>query len=200
VLTIGLLASYAGVSVRTVRHYHAKGLLPEPQRDERSQGRRTDDSRRGHLMSSAPYTHYRISCYKHQFSLAPFGVTPVLDPARPADLIQLTENDTALIVLTGIASGDVDLDVWRERPDSGDEVHQDGWEQWQSVSMLVEAPLVVQAPQLDEAPVPVFTPSPPGWYRVAVSARGRDLAYDAHVGFDADPIESYGLSFHHLSG
>jgi DNA-binding transcriptional MerR regulator len=33
VLTIGQLASYAGVSVRTVRHYHTKGLLPEPARD-----------------------------------------------------------------------------------------------------------------------------------------------------------------------
>ncbi len=32
-LTIGDLASYAGVTVRTVRHYHAKGLLPEPERD-----------------------------------------------------------------------------------------------------------------------------------------------------------------------
>jgi DNA-binding transcriptional MerR regulator len=33
VLTISQLASYAGVTVRTVRHYHAKGLLPEPERD-----------------------------------------------------------------------------------------------------------------------------------------------------------------------
>ncbi|GAA1979404.1 hypothetical protein GCM10009817_20050 [Terrabacter lapilli] len=32
-LTIGQLAAYAGVTVRAVRHYHAKGLLPEPQRD-----------------------------------------------------------------------------------------------------------------------------------------------------------------------
>ena len=32
-LTISQLASYAGVTVRTVRHYHAKGLLPEPERD-----------------------------------------------------------------------------------------------------------------------------------------------------------------------
>lgn len=31
-LTISQLASYAGVTVRTVRHYHAKGLLPEPGR------------------------------------------------------------------------------------------------------------------------------------------------------------------------
>ncbi|MEJ8652603.1 MerR family transcriptional regulator [Streptomyces sp. MS1.AVA.3] len=32
-LTIGELASCAGVTVRAVRHYHAKGLLPEPERD-----------------------------------------------------------------------------------------------------------------------------------------------------------------------
>jgi DNA-binding transcriptional MerR regulator len=33
VLTISQLAAYAGVTVRAVRHYHAKGLLPEPERD-----------------------------------------------------------------------------------------------------------------------------------------------------------------------
>ncbi len=32
-LTISQLATYAGVTVRAVRHYHAKGLLPEPVRD-----------------------------------------------------------------------------------------------------------------------------------------------------------------------
>ncbi|GAA5185640.1 MerR family transcriptional regulator [Rugosimonospora acidiphila] len=32
-LTIGQLAAYAGVTMRTVRHYHQIGLLPEPQRD-----------------------------------------------------------------------------------------------------------------------------------------------------------------------
>lgn len=32
-LTIGQLASYAGVTVRAVRHYHGIGLLPEPERD-----------------------------------------------------------------------------------------------------------------------------------------------------------------------
>lgn len=32
-LTIGQLASYAGVTARTVRFYHQKGLLPEPERD-----------------------------------------------------------------------------------------------------------------------------------------------------------------------
>jgi DNA-binding transcriptional MerR regulator len=33
VITIGKLARYAGVSVKAVRVYHAKGLLPEPERD-----------------------------------------------------------------------------------------------------------------------------------------------------------------------
>lgn len=33
VLTIGQLASYAGVTTKTIRVYHAKGLLPEPDRD-----------------------------------------------------------------------------------------------------------------------------------------------------------------------
>ena len=32
-LTIGQLASYAGVTIATVRHYHKVGLLPEPPRD-----------------------------------------------------------------------------------------------------------------------------------------------------------------------
>jgi DNA-binding transcriptional MerR regulator len=33
VITIGQLARHAGVSTKTIRVYHAKGLLPEPQRD-----------------------------------------------------------------------------------------------------------------------------------------------------------------------
>lgn len=32
-ITIGRLARYVGVSIKTVRVYHAKGLLPEPDRD-----------------------------------------------------------------------------------------------------------------------------------------------------------------------
>ncbi|HTY72850.1 MAG TPA: MerR family transcriptional regulator [Actinomycetes bacterium] len=41
-LTIGQLASYAGVTTRTVRHYHQIGLLPEPDRD--ASGYRTYDA------------------------------------------------------------------------------------------------------------------------------------------------------------
>ncbi|GAB3065818.1 MerR family transcriptional regulator [Intrasporangium mesophilum] len=42
VLTIGRLASYAGVTIRAVRHYHQVGLLPEPERD--ASGYRTYDA------------------------------------------------------------------------------------------------------------------------------------------------------------
>ena len=41
-LTIGQLASYAGVTIRAVRHYHQVGLLPEPERD--TSGYRTYDA------------------------------------------------------------------------------------------------------------------------------------------------------------
>ncbi len=41
ILTIGQLASYAGVSIRAVRHYHQVGLLPEPERN--ASGYRTYD-------------------------------------------------------------------------------------------------------------------------------------------------------------
>ncbi|MFE3446116.1 MerR family transcriptional regulator [Nocardia sp. NPDC059180] len=43
-LTIGELASYAGVTVRAVRHYHAQGLLPEPERDHSGYRRYTADA------------------------------------------------------------------------------------------------------------------------------------------------------------
>ncbi|MGX1480347.1 UNVERIFIED_CONTAM: DNA-binding transcriptional MerR regulator [Streptomyces canus] len=33
VITIGQLARYVGVSIKTIRVYHDKGLLPEPDRD-----------------------------------------------------------------------------------------------------------------------------------------------------------------------
>lgn len=41
-LTIGQLASYAGVTIRAVRHYHQVGLLEEPDRD--ASGYRTYDA------------------------------------------------------------------------------------------------------------------------------------------------------------
>ncbi|HVV13480.1 MerR family DNA-binding transcriptional regulator [Amycolatopsis sp.] len=38
-ITIGRLADYAGVTTKTVRHYHERGLLAEPDRDSSGSGR-----------------------------------------------------------------------------------------------------------------------------------------------------------------
>jgi DNA-binding transcriptional MerR regulator len=45
-ITIGQLAAYAGVTIKAVRHYHRRGLLPEPPRD--SSGYRRYDA--GHAI------------------------------------------------------------------------------------------------------------------------------------------------------
>src|SRR5437868_965506 len=42
-ITIGQLAAYAGVTIKTVRHYHDRGLLEEPRRD--ASGYRRYDAR-----------------------------------------------------------------------------------------------------------------------------------------------------------
>ena len=42
-ITIGQLAGYAGVTIKAVRHYHQRGLLPEPERDSSGYRRYTAD-------------------------------------------------------------------------------------------------------------------------------------------------------------
>src|SRR5215467_11237181 len=42
-LTISRLAGYAGVTIKAVRHYHRRGLLPEPPRDSSGYRRYTAD-------------------------------------------------------------------------------------------------------------------------------------------------------------
>ena len=73
-LTISQLAAYVGVSVRTVRHYHQLGLMPEPERDQ------------------SGYRRYRASdviMLKRVSTLAKSGVPlariPSLLEAEPAD-------------------------------------------------------------------------------------------------------------------
>lgn len=43
-LTIGQVAAIGGVTIRAVRHYHARGLLPEPPRDASGYRRYDSDS------------------------------------------------------------------------------------------------------------------------------------------------------------
>ena len=86
-LTISQLAAYVGVSVRTVRHYHQLGLLPEPERDQ------------------SGYRRYRandVIMLKRISTLAKAGV-PL---ARIPDLLEAEPADFA----TAIAEIDADLD------------------------------------------------------------------------------------------
>lgn len=87
-LTISQLAAYVGVSVRTVRHYHQLGLLPEPERDQ------------------SGYRRYRandVIMLKRISTLAKAGV-PL---ARIPGLLDADPTDFA----TAIAEIDADLDA-----------------------------------------------------------------------------------------
>jgi DNA-binding transcriptional MerR regulator len=44
-ITIGQLADYAGVTIKAVRVYHDRGLLPEPPRDASGYRRTTPSTR-----------------------------------------------------------------------------------------------------------------------------------------------------------
>ncbi|MFT4187340.1 MAG: MerR family transcriptional regulator [Aeromicrobium sp.] len=68
-LSIGELAAVAGVSTRTVRFYHAKGLLPEPERD-------ASDYRR--------YTAADVIALRRVVALASAGV-PLAEVGRMVD-------------------------------------------------------------------------------------------------------------------
>ena len=85
-LTISQLATYAGVTVRAVRHYHAKGLLPEPERDH-SGYRRYDASAVVELVRIRTLAEAGVPLSKVRCSLAlpcTLGVTG-WPPAPDAD-------------------------------------------------------------------------------------------------------------------
>ena len=61
-LTIGQLASYTGVTVRAVRHYHQIGLLPEPDRD-------ASGYRRYGATAGIPEDRRHPHCRKHSIAM-----------------------------------------------------------------------------------------------------------------------------------
>jgi DNA-binding transcriptional MerR regulator len=80
-LTIGQLAALVGVTVRAIRHYHQRGLLPEPERD--ASGYRRYDA-------GAAITLTRIRTLAE--AGVPIARIPALLDAPPADL-QATVDD-----------------------------------------------------------------------------------------------------------
>ncbi|MGW7416706.1 MerR family transcriptional regulator [Streptomyces sp. NPDC054863] len=104
-LTIGRLAATAGVTVRTVRHYHQIGLLPEPERDasgyRRYSAQAAVDLIRIRTLADAGVPLARIDALLHarpaEFEAAVTGI----DTALRHKIDQLTESRRRIAQLAG---------------------------------------------------------------------------------------------------
>ncbi len=114
----------------------------------------------------------------HQLLLAPLNVSPIFDGQDTGPLVSVTDNATALIILTGCADGPVRLttELLAEPPSA-----TDTWEVQESVSITISEPLHLSSPTWTEMHEPVLVPHSPGTHRVRVSARGRRHHYDQSV-------------------
>lgn len=113
---------------------------------------------------------------------------------------------TGACIHTGIAMGQVSVSVEVYGPGTPPEVDRDPWEEIVEISLpppveedvsddalarfRTPRPLELRvAALMDDAPdLPVLNAAGPGWYRVRVSARGRDHNID---GVDFEPVEEY---------
>ncbi|WP_067901631.1 MerR family transcriptional regulator [Nocardia vaccinii] len=95
-LTIGQLAATAGVTVRTVRHYHQVGLLPEPERDASGYRRYTAqaavDLVRIRTLADAGVPLARIDALLHAQPAEFATAIADIDAALRAKIDQLTEH------------------------------------------------------------------------------------------------------------
>lgn len=115
----------------------------------------------------------------HQVFLAPVGVSPIYDGRDSGPLISVTDDTTALIIITGCADGPV-LMATRARQAPPPATDAD-WEVQESVSIVITEPLRLSSPTWSELYEPVITPDKSGPHRVRVSARGRITNVDLSV-------------------
>ncbi|MFD4429388.1 MerR family transcriptional regulator [Nocardia sp. NPDC058497] len=105
VLTIGQLAATAGVTVRTVRHYHHVGLLPEPDRDASGYRRYTAqaavDLIRIRTLADAGVPLSRIDALLHAQPPEFAAAITDIDAALQRKIAQLTEYRTRIAELAG---------------------------------------------------------------------------------------------------
>lgn len=125
----------------------------------------------------------------HQFSLGPFGVTPVIDPAHLGPLVALGDGGTVPIVYTGIADGRVWVEVsaLNQTPDPFTALPA-GWEVGEEVSIDVGGPLHLDNPISPEGGRAAYEPRVSGPRRLRVLARGRGAQFDL---VDEDATEEY---------
>ncbi len=95
-LTIGQLAATAGVTVRTVRHYHHVGLLPEPERDasgyRRYNAQAAVDLIRIRTLADAGVPLARIDALLHAQPAEFAAAVTDIDAALQRKIDQLTEH------------------------------------------------------------------------------------------------------------
>lgn len=86
-------------------------------------------------------------------------VTPIYDGRDTGRLVSLTNDDAALIIVTGCASGPVFVDI---RYGPAQPSAPSSWEVQESVSLLITEPLYLSSPLWTEVPGPVLVPDPAG--------------------------------------
>ncbi|MEU8889457.1 MerR family transcriptional regulator [Streptomyces sp. NPDC048442] len=104
-LTIGRLAATAGVTVRTVRHYHHIGLLPEPERDasgyRRYSAQAAVDLIRIRTLADAGVPLARIDALLHAEPAAFEAAVTGIDAELRRKIDQLTESRRRIAQLAG---------------------------------------------------------------------------------------------------
>ncbi|GAA1914090.1 MerR family transcriptional regulator [Streptomyces durmitorensis] len=104
-LTIGQLAATAGVTVRTVRHYHHIGLLPEPERDasgyRRYSAQAAVDLIRIRTLADAGVPLARIDALLHAQPAEFAAAITDIDAALQRKIDQLTEYRGRVAELAG---------------------------------------------------------------------------------------------------
>ncbi|GAB3151018.1 MerR family transcriptional regulator [Amycolatopsis stemonae] len=104
-LTIGQLAATAGVTVRTVRHYHHVGLLPEPERDasgyRRYRAQAAVDLIRIRALADAGVPLARIDAVLHAQPAEFAAAIAEIDAELRRKVDQLTEHRRRIAALAG---------------------------------------------------------------------------------------------------
>ena len=104
-LTIGQLASYTGVTVRAIRHYHQRGLLAEPDRDasgyRRYDGRAVVELIRIKTLAEAGVPLARISELLGAEPAEFAGAITQIDQALKKKIRELTQHRHKIAELTG---------------------------------------------------------------------------------------------------
>ena len=104
-LTIGQLASYTGVTVRAIRHYHQRGLLAEPARDasgyRRYDGRAVVDLIRIKTLAGAGVPLARVQQLLGAEPAEFAGAITQIDQALEEKIRELTQHRAKIAELTG---------------------------------------------------------------------------------------------------